>query len=217
MKKIIWTACIILFALHANAQDEEKSEPFFKKENLFAGGTLNLGFGNQTTSLGIAPFFGYSFNRYIDLAICPGISYISIRDYNNDLGSKLRQTVYGPGCFVRLFPVNFLFAQAQYEYNFIRYHYIPSGNQNPADERLKLDAHSLLVGGGFASGRDFSHQKSYYYFSILWDIGESINSPYKDGLDRAVPIIRAGYNIALFQGKQRQRESGERRRGRYRD
>ena len=214
MKKIIWTACIILFALHANAQDEEKSEPFFKKENLFAGGTLNLGFGNQTTSLGIAPFFGYSFNKYVDVAVSPGINYISIRDYEDVPNSKLRQTVYGPGCFVRLFPVNFLFAQAQYEYNLMKIRYIsPLG----INEFYQLDAHSLLVGGGFASGRDFSHQKSYYYFSILWDIGESINSPYKDGLDRAVPIIRAGYNIALFQGKQRQRESGERRRGRSRD
>ena len=214
MKKIIWSTCIILFALHVNAQDEEKSEPFFKKENLFAGGTLNLGFGNQTTSLGIAPFFGYSFNKYVDVAVSPGINYISIRDYDDVPNSKLRQTVYGPGCFVRVFPVNFLFAQAQYEYNLMKTRYIsPLG----INEFYQLDAHSLLVGGGFASGREFSYQKSYYYFSILWDIGEAINSPYKDNLKRAVPIIRAGYNIALFQGKQRQRESGERRRGRYRD
>lgn len=216
MKKIIWSACILLFALHVNAQDEEKSEPFFKKENLFAGGTLNLGFGNQTTSLGIAPFFGYSFNRYIDLAICPGISYISQRDYEVE-GDKLRQTIYGPGCFMRLYPVNFLFVQAQYEFNLIRYHYIPMEGSGYINEKVKFDAHSFLVGGGFSSGRDFSYQKSYYYFSILWDIGEAIHSPYKDNLKRAVPIIRAGYNIALFQGKQRQRESGERRRGRYRD
>jgi hypothetical protein len=94
----------------------------------------------------------------------------------------------------------------------IRYIY-PSG----VDEKYQSDSHSLLVGAGIASGRDFNGQKSYYYFSIMWDIGESMNSPYKDGLQRALPIIRAGYNIALFQGRQRQSESGERRRGRYRD
>ena len=43
-------------------------------------------------------------------------------------GDKLRQTVYGPGAFVRLFPVNFLFASAQYEYNLIHLKYIPANN-----------------------------------------------------------------------------------------
>ena len=216
MKKVFLFFLVVVISIQLKAQENENAEPFFKKENIFTGGTLNLGFGSQTTTLGIAPFIGYSFNKYIDFAVSPGINYISMRDYN-EVGDKLRQTIYGPGCFVRLFPVKFVFAQAQYEYNFIRYHYIPSGTQNYMEEKLKLDAHSLLVGGGIASGRDFNGQKSYYYFSIMWDVGESLNSPYKDGLHRAVPIIRAGYNIALFQGRQRQSESGERRRGRYRD
>lgn len=216
MKKIILSLSVFLYAATLNAQDSEGASHFFKKENFFTGGTLNLGFGSQSTTLGIAPFLGYSFNKYVDVALSPGINYISMRDYN-EAGDKLRQTIYGPGCFVRLFPVKFLFAQAQYEYNFIRYHYIPSENPQYFEERLKLDAHSLLVGGGIASGRDFSYEKSYYYFSIMWDIGESLNSPYKDGLQRSVPIIRAGYNIALFQGNQRSRSSNNQRRGRYRD
>ncbi|HSN60937.1 MAG TPA: hypothetical protein VLR49_08380, partial [Ferruginibacter sp.] len=61
-------------------------------------------------------------------------------------------------------------------------------------------AHSMLVGGGFASGRD-ADNKSFYYISILWDVAKSPNSPYKDNLNRAIPVIRAGYNIALFQGR----------------
>ena len=216
MKKLILVSILSITILFLKAQEENINEHFFKKENLFVGGTVNLGFGNQTTNLGVAPFFGYSLNKYLDFALSPGINYISMRDYN-EAGDKLRQTMYGPGCFVRLFPVKFLFAQAQYEYNLIRYHYIPVNTQNYIEERLKLDAHSLLVGGGIASGRDFEGERSYYYFSIMWDIGESLNSPYKDGLHRSIPIIRAGYNIALFQGRKRDTESGQSRRGRYRD
>jgi hypothetical protein len=213
MKKVFLFFVVIAISTQLKAQESESAEPFFKKENIFTGGSLDLGFGNQSTTLGISPFIGYSFNKYIDFAVSPGINYISMRDYN-EVGDKLRQTIYGPGCFVRLFPVKFLFAQAQYEFNLMKIRYIyPSG----VDEKYQSDSHSLLVGGGIASGRDFNGQKSYYYFSIMWDIGESMNSPYKDGLQRALPIIRAGYNIALFQGRQRQSESGERRRGRYRD
>jgi hypothetical protein len=34
----------------------------------------------------------------------------------------------------------------------------------------------------------------------LFDVIKNINSPYTDNLGRATPIIRAGYNVALFQG-----------------
>ncbi len=203
MKKTILFSLLTLLAIHSMAQkeeDEDQKKPLFKKENFFTGGTVNLAFGNQSTTLGISPFFGYSINKYIDVAASVGYNYISQRD-NLYLGDKLRQTVYGPGAFVRLFPVKFLFAQAQYEFNFLRLKYIFPSNTGMPNEKYKFDAHSLLVGGGFASGRDFSDQKSYYYISILWDVANASNSPYKDNLNRAVPIIRAGYNIALFQGK----------------
>ena len=115
-------------------------------------------------------------------------------------GDKLKQTIYGPGAMVRLFPARFLFATAQYEFNLIRYKYVPPFNFGDPAEHYKFDAHSLLVGAGIASGRD-AEQRSFYYLSVLWDVARSPNSPYKDNLHRAVPIIRAGYNIALFQGR----------------
>ena len=190
----------VSLSLSAFSQDED-NEKFFKKENVFTGGTLNASFGNQITVLGISPYIGYSFNKYIDLAVSPGINYQSERDYPY-YGDKLRLTTYGPGAFVRIFPVKFLFAQAQYEFNFLRTKYIPFGSTGGLGvERFKYDAHSLLVGPGISNGKDFPYQKSYYYFSIMWDVGNSPYSPYKDNLDRAVPIFRAGYNIALFQGK----------------
>lgn len=183
----------------ANAQKDE-DVPFFTLENIFTGGTVNLQFGNKTTALGIGPYLGYSFNKYIDFAVSPSFNYVSVRDYAY-VGDKVRQFTYGPGAFVRLFPLRFLFAQAQYEFNFLNTRYIPFGGTSADIEKYKYDSHSLLIGGGIANGKDFPNSKSYYYFSILWDVGKSQYSPYKDNLRRSVPVIRAGYNIALFQGK----------------
>lgn len=187
----------------AIAQENEENTGSFKKENLFTGGTLNVSFGNNLTSLGISPFFGYSVNKYLDVAASFGVNYLSQRDYSYyNSNDKLRQTNYSPGAFVRVFPVKFLFAQAQYEFNIIKYKYIPAPNSGISSEKGSLDAHSFLVGGGFASGRS-QYNKSFYYISILWDVANAANSPYKDNLNRAVPVIRAGYNIALFQGSRR--------------
>ncbi len=36
---------------------------------------------------------------------------------------------------------------------------------------------------------------------LLFDVLKEPNSPYTDSYNRTIPIIRAGYNIALFQGK----------------
>ena len=114
----------------ANAQEEKKEEETkkgFKKENLFTGGSVTASFFNGATSLGISPYFGYSLNRFVDVAVSANLNYTSQRDYV-EYGDKIRQTVYGPGAFVRLYPVRFLFAQAQYEHNFIKYRYIPASN-----------------------------------------------------------------------------------------
>ncbi len=204
MKKgVIFFALMISFYA-VQAQDEEngreEKKGGFKKENMFVGGNINLGFSNSSTVLGISPYIGYSLNKYLDVAFSTNVSYTSIRDYN-EYGDKIRQTIYGPGAFVRVFPFRFLFAQAQYEFNLINYRYIPANNSiNFAPFRENINASSLLVGGGYAGGHE-GIGSSFYYLSVMWDVSRNKNSPYVDELRRALPIIRAGYNIALFQGK----------------
>jgi hypothetical protein len=204
MKKIVIVFALISSFYSLQAQDEEKpgkeKKGGFKKENMFVGGNVNLGFSNSSTVLGISPYVGYSLNKYLDVAISTNVSYTSVRDYN-EYGDKIRQTIYGPGAFVRVFPFRFVFAQAQYEFNLINYRYIPAKNSlNYLPSRERLNASSFLVGGGYAGGRE-GVGSSFYYFSVMWDVAKSKNSPYVDELRRALPIIRAGYNIALFQGR----------------
>ncbi|MEO7264834.1 MAG: hypothetical protein ABIW38_07975 [Ferruginibacter sp.] len=204
MKKIWYFLILSTVSFNALAQektDENEDKPKgFQKDKLFTGGSLNLSFGNRTTALGISPYFGYSLNKYIDVAASVGVNYTSQRDPTGyGVGDKIRQTIIGPGALLRIFPVHFLFAQAQYEHNFIKYKYLSSPNSSYADYTANIEANSLLVGGGYSQGR--RDGTMFYYLSVLWDVANNANSPYVDELNRALPIFRAGIQIGLFQGK----------------
>jgi hypothetical protein len=201
MKKILVIAFVCI-AIKATAQlegiKENKKIFTFKKENLFTGGAVGAGFGNGTFTLGLGPHIGYSINEYVDVAASLNYNYVSIRDAYY-LGDKLRQSVIGPGAFVKLFPVDFLYVQGQFERNFLTNKYIAPNNSYLPNLTDKISVSSYLVGGGYCSGRE-GVGSTYYYFSILFDLGNDINSPYIDQLGRKDPIIRAGFNIALFNG-----------------
>ena len=193
--------------LQAAAQEKTEEEKMeapkekshgFQKNKLFLGGSVNLSFGSSYTSLGISPYFGYSLNKYIDVAASFGFNYTSQRDVAV-YGDKIRQTIIGPGALVRIFPVHFLFAQAQYEHNFIKYNYKSVPNSSYADFTENIEANSLLVGAGYSQGRRDGDM--FYYVSVLWDVAKNNNSPYLDNLGRAVPVIRAGIQLKLFQGR----------------
>ncbi len=200
MKKILVVALLVVCvnAYSQDNRDEKKVEnKGFKKEKLFTGGSVSAGFSSYSTVLGISPQLGYSLTDWLDAGITLNLNYTSLRNY----GDKLRQTVYGPGAFVRLFPVNFLFVSAQYEYNLIHLKYITANSGFPVPGN-NVNASSLLLGGGYAGGKEKGNN-TYYYISVSWDIFGDKNSPYVDGYGRSNPIIRAGYNIGLFQGRRR--------------
>lgn len=202
MKKLVIVLALMGGFYTSIAQDErgsgEERERGFKKENLFTGGDITLAFSNTYTALGASPYFGYSINKYLDVAASFNYTYTSQRDYFY-YGDKVRQTVYGPGAFARVYPLRFLFAQAQFEHNFVKLRYIPDNVSGAPAFTKHIDANSLLVGAGYAGGRS-EDSKSFFYISVSWDLLQNSNSPYVDELNRAIPIFRAGYNIALFQG-----------------
>jgi hypothetical protein len=200
-------ALLVFLSCHAFSQSgedkKEERKSGFQKDKLFTGGSATAGFSSYSTILGIDPQLGYSLTKWADVGFTFNLNYTSQRDYEV-YGDKLRQTVYGPGAFVRLFPVNFLFASAQYEYNMIHLNYIPAGNSNYTPDKYNVHANSLLLGAGYAGGREYG-SNTYYFLSVSWDVLGDKNSPYIDGLGRSSPIIRAGYNIGLFQGRKRYR------------
>ena len=205
MKKTIVVMCLcgmlVSFDLFAQKEKEEKKEKEkgFKKENLFTGGSISLAFYSNTFLVGGSPVFGYSLGNFADAGIVVNYNYTSYRDVSyygsND---KLRQTVYGGGVFAKLYPVRFLFAQAQVEHNFIRQKYIPGIGSSQVST---TDANSILVGGGYTTGRNGKGGSPFYYLAILFDVSGNKNSPYTDAYGRTIPIIRGGIQVPLFQGK----------------
>ena len=175
---------------------EEETRNF--KENFFTGGNISLAFYNNTFLIGASPIFGYSPTNWIDLGIVINYNYSTFRDPYSAYNDKLHQTVFGGGGFIKLYPIRFLFAHAQWEQNYVRQKYIPEiGNTTTT----KFEASSFLIGGGYCTGRQGRGGAPFFYLSVLFDITNDINSPYTDGYGNTIPIIRGGIQVPLFQKK----------------
>lgn len=204
MKKMIMICGLLLGTIccYAQEREEEKgSEKTSFKENLFTGGSVALAFYNNTFLIGGSPVLGYSLADFADAGIVVNYNYTAYRDFNGYVNNRLRQTVYGGGAFLKLYPVKFLFAQAQLEHNTIRQKYLEGGSNYTQIDKGK--ATSFLVGGGYTSGREGKGGEPFYYLAILFDLSNNIYSPYTDSYGRSIPIIRAGLQIPLFQGGSR--------------
>jgi len=193
MKKfnVIVLVCSLLISGQLVAQQDEKNvtEP----SNAFVGGSLSLGIGNGSFNAGLHPHVGYTLAKWIDAAAVVNFEYQSQRDQFNN---KYHTTVYGLGAFTRIFPVQFIFIQAQPEFNFIQQKFLPASGSS---QKFKVDAPSLLLGAGYTTSR--SGKNSFTYLSILVDVIKDINSPYVDGYGNLIPIIRAGINVGLNRKK----------------
>jgi hypothetical protein len=201
IKSLILFSCSLIIAASVNAQDETEKPKGYDPENWFTGGSISLGYGGgssvSTFIAGLHPHFGYTLAKWIDVAGVVNFEYQTQKD--RYYGYKVRNTTYGLGAFTRIFPVHFLFIQAQPEYNFIAQKIIPLNGGNTQKDRF--NAASLLVGGGYTTSR--SDKNSFTYLSILIDVVKDINSPYVDTDGDIVPIIRAGVNIGLNRGKRK--------------
>jgi hypothetical protein len=215
MKRSIVTAALLAmifngFAQEKNNKNETRSHSF-KKENIFTGGSLIVSFSNYTTVLGGSPVIGYSITNWLDAGLQFNYTYSSnkhVTYYDPYSGvyyltdDKQRQTTLGPGAFLKIYPVKFLFLQAQGEFNSTAIKFYPANN-GPV-EKYKVTAPSFLAGAGYCSGREGTGSL-FYYLSIMVDLARDENSPYTQvnsaGKVTLLPIIRAGLQIPLFQGK----------------
>jgi len=218
MKKIILSVLLLSVSFgFLFAQDEEQQKGF-KKENLFTGGSVTMSFYSGGTILGANPIFGYKIANWLDAGIALNYTYQGSRD-NYEINDKIRQHVFGPGVFTRIYPLPMLFLHAQAEHNFNNWNYSSAdGSYKQSDV---TDANSLLLGGGWAQGRQ-KGSSSFFYIEILFDVLKNRYSPYVNnvydpsgGVARtdALPIFRAGINVALFQGKNRSSQNEPRGNG----
>jgi hypothetical protein len=169
--------------------DERKGK--FKQENIFLGSSLNLALADRSFNVGLNPEIGYSITRWLDAGVALNINYFS-QNASEFSSIRFRNFNYGAGSFLRIWPVNFLHLQIQPEYNWINSSQKnvltgQSGNYN-------YNAGSLLVGIGYGSHAVGGH---YSYVTLMIDVLQNINSPYRDQYNDPLPVFRAGFGIYL--------------------
>lgn len=189
-------ACVFsLFISSIYAQDGEgdAQKGKFKQENVFMGSGLNLGFGNHSFNFGLNPEIGYSATKWLDAGIAFNLNYFSQNAYDYGGSIQYRNFTYGGGPFVRLWPISFLYIQAQPEYNWT------TSSQKDISTNISGTYHnnvgSFLVGVGYGTKIIGS---SYSYISLMIDVLQNRNSPYRDLYSNdPLPVFRAGFNFYL--------------------
>ncbi len=198
--KIFTTLLILSLAFISNiaqAQNIIQTQKVLEEEKpiLFGGGLL-LGGGNNSFQLGLNPELLKSYNKYIDAGVIANIYYSS---FNITFGSneKIRNFQLGAGVFTRIWPVEQFFIQIQPEYNRT---WTSANNQaNGVRASTSFGATSIL--GGIGYGKHNADGMSY--FSVMIDLLNADQSPYKIGQARAQPIIRAGAGFPIFRKKKK--------------
>jgi hypothetical protein len=193
MKHSLIFALVFIIGTNSFAQEEETKERGWKRENLFLGTSINLGFFNGFI-VGLNPEVGYSINKVIDAGISTNFNYISQNDQFSPV--TYRQTVLGGGPFVRIWPARVLFIGGQFEYNSINF----SVRNNQSTVKENRTAPSLLVGIGYGNRTIGANQ---FYTSIYIDVLKDPNSPYTDQFNRMLPVFRTAF-IVYLRPKQRQ-------------
>jgi len=191
------TLSIIIICHSAQAQNIVQTSKIFKEEKpiLFGGGLL-LGGGSNSFQLGLNPELLKSYNKYIDAGIIANIYYssFSISQVSNE---KIKNFQLGAGVFARVWPIEQFFIQIQPEYN--RTWTAANNYSNGVRASTNFGATSIL--GGIGYGKHNADGMSY--FSVMIDLLNADQSPYKIGQTSAQPIIRAGAGFAIFRKKKK--------------
>jgi hypothetical protein len=172
-------AVFLLFAMvlaSPNLYAQEVDAFPIKKKRTFVGGNLGIQFGTVTI-LDISPYVGYRMTK--GLSIGAGFTYQYFKDGRGD--EKYSSNIYGGRLFTSYTIIPEIFAYAEYEVlNFE----VP----NSFGDAARKNVSSVLVGGGY---RQMIGPNMFSDIMILWNLTESVDSPYTN------PIYRVGISIGL--------------------
>ena len=183
-----------LFSIDSFSQKDEEKDHSLRQENIFLGGSIGLGVGNGSFSVGGNPEIGYSVAKWLDAGFIFNLNYYSFTAESNS-GVRQRTFNYGGGIFTRFYPINNFFLTVIPEYNFIKTN-LKDIAYNYTGETVKInyEAPSLILGIGYGS-----HEigNGSFYTMIGFDAGTNIRSPYIGYYGSKLPILRAGFNFYL--------------------
>lgn len=160
---------------------------------IYFGGGIVLGGGSGSFQLGLNPELIKSYNYYLDIGLVSNLYFSTYKstDINNGYQYKSSNTQIGIGGFARIWPLNQFFIQLQPEYNFT---WTNAKNLSIGTKgSSQVSAPSFLTGIGYGKRTE----NGFSYFSVLFDIINDPQSPYRMGQLKAQPIFRAGFGIPI--------------------
>jgi hypothetical protein len=202
-KKFVY---LILFALcnsiTVNAQEVVETMPSLNVNPIFIGGNLVIGGGAGSFQLGLNPEVYKRVNDFVDLGASTNLFFQSFNPtISNGLpGTSTRSFQLGVGGFTRIWPLEKFFIQVQPEYNYTWSRFKDRSTldiNSGASRSIGFGAESLLAGIGYGT----RSENGMTYFSVMIDLLKNPNSPYRDGFNRADPIIRAGFAFPILRSK----------------
>lgn len=145
------------------------------------GGSIGAQFGD-VTFIELAPIASYRVTEKFHAGLGLTYQYYKV-NYNGvpDYSSS----AYGGSVFMRYFIWGDLFAHAEYAPLYITNFYDYS---IPIPEYRNVWAQDVLLGGGY---RQWIGQKAFMSLMLLFNINESLYSPYSN------PIIRIGFGLGI--------------------
>lgn len=197
--KYIVSFLFFLLSLSASAQTTLQTNHFETPNPLFFGGGIVLGGSSNSFQLGLNPELVKTYNQYLDMGAAINLYYASFKliDLTGNINGRSNNTQFGIGGFMRVWPIEQFFFQVQPEYNwtFTNAKSYVNGNTGSSS----VSAPSLLTGIGYGK----RNENGFSYFSVMFDIVNAAQSPYKMGQLTAQPIFRAGIGFPIFRTKKK--------------
>ena len=202
-KKLIY---LMLFALSNSiflkAQEVVKTMPSMNVHPIFIGGNVVIGGGAGSFQIGLNPEMYKRVNDYVDIGAATNLFFQSFNPTISSglSGTSSRSFQLGVGGFTRIWPIEKFFIQVQPEYNYTWSRFKDRGTESVnagASRSIRFGAESLLAGIGYGT----RSENGMTYFSVMIDLLQNPNSPYRDGYNRAEPIIRAGFAFPIRRSK----------------
>lgn len=166
---------IFWFSSVVNAQLLSE-QPEFENKWVFGGG-FGLGFSNTGSNILISPQIGYMLSPKWELGTRLTYNYFSYKDQV----IKFSTHNYGGGLYTSYDVFNGLFVHLENEWLSYEKVYFNL-------ERERALVHSFFIGGGY---RQYFSGRSYASFMILYNLNETIDSPYQN------PMFRIGFGFGL--------------------
>ncbi len=157
-------------------------EPFWSR--VYFGGNFGLQFGTYTY-INVSPEAAYKVTDHFFAGL--GLTYQYFKDKTYD--PAYTSNAYGGKIFARYYVWKDLFAQVEYDPLYLDYRYVLDNVGNPiARTKQGTWVNDILLGGGY---RQWISGKAYVSLEVLFNINETIYSPYSN------PIIRIGFGVGL--------------------